>query len=61
MDDLEAPEADEADLEDLAEAELLEDDDEELGDVALVDDLDDDESMTKWSSTDPTDVVVGPE
>ena len=44
VDDLEVPDADEADLEDLADADLLEDDDdEELGEVALVDDLDDDD------------------
>ncbi|MGO9964953.1 MAG: DUF4193 family protein [Acidimicrobiales bacterium] len=39
------PDADEADLEDLADADLLEDDDEELGEVALVDDLDDDDEV----------------
>jgi hypothetical protein len=45
VDDLEVPDADEADLEDLADADLLEDDDEELGEVALVDDLDDDDEV----------------
>ncbi len=44
VDDLEVPDADEEDLEDLAEADLLEDD-EELGEVALVDDLDDDDEV----------------
>jgi hypothetical protein len=55
VDDLEPPDADEADLEDLAEAELLEDDDEDLGDVALVDELDDDDVEVV---VDPAEIVV---
>jgi hypothetical protein len=52
VDDLEVPDADEADLEDLAEADLLEDDEEELGEVALVDDLDDDDEVVGAAEVD---------
>ena len=55
VDDLEVPDADDEDLEDLAEADLLEDD-EELGEVALVDDDDDDDEVAG-----PTDLVVDAE